>query len=210
MSNVYGCTFVLCLTLALTLGACSNDSRSETGDSPSSPASSVSSTSLDETVTTAVAELGAEFVRFIHPDEWAAVRAECLGEEGWIVEITIDGGIRFPDVTPEQSVEMEAADERCGERFPVDPKYRQPLSQQQLEFLYMWYIEVNIPCLQAEGYTDFDAPSLDTFLEGFATGNVWTPIDDIFDDIRLQGPNALAALYEACPAGPPVDELYSS
>lgn len=153
----------------------------------------------------------AEFVRYIHPDEWAAVRAECLEEEGWLVEITVDGsGIRFPEVTPEQSIEMAAADERCGDRYPVDPKYRQPLSTSQLQFLYNWYNEVSIPCLEGEGYSGFDPQSLDAFIEGYSRGNAWTPVDDIFEQLRTEGPNALARLYQKCPAGPPVDDLYSS
>lgn len=121
------------------------------------------------------------------------------------MEITIDGGIEFPEVTPEQSVEMEAANDRCGERYPIDPRYRQSLTEEQLKFLYNWYLEENIPCMEAEGYTGFEPPSLERFIETWGTVEQWVPVDDISG--QLQG--RLPALYSQCPPGPPVDDLFS-
>lgn len=192
------------------LAACTGAQPAEIGQ-PEAPDETGSSADVIPTSTspTATPTTNVELVRYIHPDEWALTRQECLEEEGWIVEISIDGGIKFPDVTPEQSVEMEAANDRCGERYPIDPKYRQPLSEEQLAFLYDWYIEVNIPCMEAEGYIGFDPPSLDRFIETGGTVEQWTPIDDITDQIETRGGDTLPALYAVCPPGPPVDELYA-
>jgi hypothetical protein len=159
--------------------------------------------------TTTGSEPAADFERYIHPDEWAVVRQACLRDEGWVVEITVDGGIRFPEVTPEQSVEMEAANDRCGERYPIDPKYREPLTEEQLAFLHTWYLEENIPCMEAEGYTGFEPPSLERFIETWGTVDHWVPVDDITGQLQSAGADALPALYAQCPPGPPVDDLYS-
>lgn len=74
------------------------------------------------------------------------------------MEVTIDDGIKFPDVTPEQSVEMEAANDMCKALYPIDPKYKQPLTKAQLAYLYDWYLTEAIPCLEGEGYAGFDPP----------------------------------------------------
>lgn len=50
------------------------------------------------------------------------------------MQVTPDGGIQFPDVTPEQSVEMEAANDLCAQKYPVDPRYRQPLTEHSWGF----------------------------------------------------------------------------
>lgn len=146
-----------------------------------------------------------ELVRYIHPDEFPVVIGTCIEDEGWPVEISRDGGIYFLPVAPELEEDKQAAYQRCLERYPVDPVYLQPLTDEQLEFLYQWYLTESIPCLEAQGYRGFDPPSLGTFLESEDIDR-WRPYE-----VVLSGPETSMgewyALNEECPQNPPVDEL---
>lgn len=176
-------------------------------DEPSTTATTTTETTTSTAPVEVTVTTTADFVRFIHPDEWTVVLAQCLTDHGWPVTTTPDGGIKYPNVGNAQQSEMQADDELCGRMFPVDPKYRQPLTVEQLTFLYDWFVNESIPCLEAEGYTNFDPPSLDVFIDTYDTEG-WSPYRDLNTD--QLGPGAWYALQEACPQGPPVDELFGS
>lgn len=143
------------------------------------------------------------FIRFIHPDEWTALMVSCLAEEGWTVTTSPDGGVLFPEVTEEQAVEMENANDLCWERYPVDPKYRQPLTREQLTILYNWHVNTTIPCMEAEGFTGFDPPSLESFIENYEQ-EAWSP----YTDVNVSGQIAQRPAGSACPQLPPIDVLF--
>jgi hypothetical protein len=150
-----------------------------------------------------------EVVRYVNPDEWASTQADCLKDEGWIVEITPDGsGLKFPDVAPEQAGDMEAAADRCLARYPVDPRFYQPLDDDQLELVYDWYVNTEMPCLTDLGYSGFEPPSLETFKETWTTQSHWDPVPDVIDQIDANGPDVLSYVYRDCPRYPPMEELF--
>lgn len=140
------------------------------------------------------------FVRFIHPNEWTDIRVSCMAEEGWTVTTSPDGGVFFPKVTEEQAAEMEKASDLCGERYPVDPKYLQPFTREQLTILYDWHVNTTIPCMEAEGFTGFDPPSLESFIETYEQ-EAWSPYSDVFGQIEQRGGTA-------CPELPPIEVLF--
>lgn len=131
----------------------------------------------------------------------------CMIDAGWPVTTTPDGGIEFPDRPEDQNPVLEADWELCREKFPVDPKYRQPLTVDQLTFLYNWFVNESIPCLEGEGYTDFDPPSLDVFIDTYDTEG-WSPYRDLNTDQLPMG--GWYSLTETCPQNPPVDELFGN
>lgn len=207
------------LALSLVLAACTGGSvagsSTSTTSAPFDDVSTVpsSTTSLDSTTsTTPVSETTftttADFVRFIHPDEWTVVRSQCITDHGWPVTTTPDGGIEFPDIAEDQQPEMQAAVELCEQMFPVDPRYRQPLTVEQLTFLYNWFLTESIPCLKEQGYSDFDPPSLGVFIDTYDTEG-WSPYRDLNTD-QLPSMGSWYALQETCPQGPPVDDLFGS
>jgi hypothetical protein len=104
---------------------------------------------------------------------------------------------------------MQAAVELCGQMFPVDPKYQQPLTESQLEFLYNWFIIETIPCLEEEGFSGFDPPSLDVFQDTYETQG-WGPYRDIAEQLDALPMGGWYRLTEACPQNPPVDDLFGS
>lgn len=177
---------------------------SATPDSQAStlvPTTTTSASGHTTTVPAVTVTTTDNFIRFIHPDEWTAIRVSCLAEEGWTVTTSPDGGVLFPDVSEEQAVEMENANDLCGERYPVDPRYHQPLTREQLTILYDWHVNTTIPCMEAEGFTGFDPPSLETFIETYEQ-EAWSPYTDVFAEIE-QRPTGTA-----CPELPPIDVLF--
>lgn len=201
------------LTLGVVLGACGFGlGGTQDGSSPETSPPPVTSDDSEATTTTSapgvtVSTTG-DFVRFIHPDEWTLIRSTCLVEAGWPVDTTPDGGIDFSGIPSGQQSGLEAAIELCDRRFPVDPRYRQPLTETQLTILYNWYVTESIPCLEGEGFTGINPPSLDVFLDTYETEEHWAPYLDISSQLQQLQPGRWYDLNEACPQNPPVDELF--
>ena len=143
----------------------------------------------------------------IHPDEWTVVMSRCITDEGWPVEVSPDGGITFLPVPPEQEEEKQAAQERCSQWYPVDPRYRQPLTDEQLEILYRWHVDVAIPCLEDRGFTGFDPPTLERYIETYLTQDHWAPYGDI-DSQLTQRVDEWYQVNEECPQTPGVAALF--
>jgi hypothetical protein len=103
----------LVFLVACLLVACTD---AVSGDEPTSTTAGVdepSTTTTTETPTsTAPAEVTvtttADFVRFIHPDEWTRIMESCMIDAGWPVTTTPDGGIEFPDRPEDQNPVLEA------------------------------------------------------------------------------------------------------
>lgn len=137
----------------------------------------------------------------IHPDEWTVVMSKCISDEGWPVEMSPDGGITFLPVPADQEAEKQAAQERCSQWYPVDPRYRQPLTYEQLEILYRWHVDVAIPCLEDRGFTGFNPPTLERYIETYLTQHHWAPYGDI-DSQLTQRHDEWYQVNEECPADP--------
>lgn len=203
-----------CLILPLMmLGGCTASVDSDLGSSLPPPAAQMTTLDADTSSTTntapAVTVTTTEnFVRFIHPDEFAVVMVSCMADEGWTVTTTFDGGVKFPQVTEEQAVEMEAAVWLCRrEKYPTDPRYRQPLTPEQLTILYDWHVNQTIPCMEAEGFTGFDPPSLESFIENYEQ-DPWSPYTDVDGQIRQLPEGGWQHIVETCPTVPPIDLLF--
>ncbi|MGA7096543.1 MAG: hypothetical protein WB245_03140 [Acidimicrobiia bacterium] len=211
VASLTAVVFLVAVLLVACTDAGSGGEATSTTRGVDEPSATTTTTTTETTTSTAPVEVTVttteDFVRFIHPDEWTLVRSQCMIDKGWPVTTTPDGGISYTHIGEDQQPEMQADDELCGRMFPVDPKYRQPLTVEQLTFLYDWFVNESIPCLEAEGYTNFDPPSLDVFIDTYDTEG-WSPYRDLNTD--QLGPGAWYALQEACPQGPPVDGLFGS
>lgn len=131
---------------------------------------------------------------------------QCMVESGWPVATTPDGGIEYPEVTPEQADKMVADFDGCNhEKFPIDPNYLEPYTESQMTYLYQWYLDESIPCLEDLGYDGFDPPSLNVFIDTFETPTRWAPYLDIDNEQIPTG--AWYTLNEECPQYPPAEDI---
>jgi hypothetical protein len=145
----------------------------------------------------------AEFVRYLHPDEWATVRSRCLDEQGFRAEVTPDGGLRF-DYPPEQQEALHKADYRCEVMYPIHPLFHQPLNADQLALLYDYYLDSVKPCLEGEGYEIAEPPTLETFIADYNRDDAWSP----YRSVPVVPMNEWYELQDRCPQDPPLEMLY--
>ena len=102
-----------------------------------------------------------EFVRYISPDEWRRIRAQCFRDRVFDADETFYGGISFdrvPGDLPGRERRIQEAEYRCLVMYPVHPRYRQPLSPAQIRVIYDYYIDSLVPCLRRRGLEIPDPP----------------------------------------------------
>jgi len=118
-----------------------------------------------------------EIVRLLMPEEWAPVTAECLRTQGFPdVTARFDGGVTPGTLAQGQLGAYQLATYTCAAMYPIDPKYRQPLDEQQLRALYDHYAGPLTACLEGIGLSVADPPSFEVFKETFATAETWNPV----------------------------------
>jgi hypothetical protein len=148
-----------------------------------------------------------EFVRYIGPDEYGRVHAQCFRDHGIDAEETFGGGISFervPDDLPGRERLLQEAEYRCMVMYPVHPRYRQPLTPAQIRVIYDYYIGSLVPCLRRRGYQVEDPPEWETFLARFGTSQDWTP----YQFLTQPSMEEWQAINEACPRFPRTSAIY--
>jgi hypothetical protein len=140
-----------------------------------------------------------EFVRHLQQDEWATVQSGCMAEQGFPdVKPTPDGGLSFGDVPDSQGEAFWTSRYICFLKFPLDPKYSGPLTEDRLKVLYDYYVSSLIPCLEAEGYAISDPPSKSVFIDQYQEAS-WSPYLDAMNPSSQQEWYRINA---ACPQWP--------
>mgnify|MGYP001085546073 CR=1 FL=1 len=140
-------------------------------------------------------------VRLITLDEWAPTQITCLSEEGYDASFTPDGqGIQYPKFTePALTDALNLAIYTCEVRYPVSPRYMQPLSHAQLERLYDYRSGELVKCLANEGVEiSSPPPSKEVFVESNGDWSPYaefTPTDEQIRDLPKQCPQTPADLW---------------
>lgn len=134
-----------------------------------------------------------EVVAVMDLEEYQPQLVACVREEGF-PEATIDpmGGIGYEG---SQLDAYELAMYICRARYPLDPKYYEPLNDEQLGKLYDYYVTELVPCLEGEGYSTPPAPSRQSFVDNHLT-EPWIVYDDVPDSLSE---SAWYRLNEVCP-----------
>lgn len=140
-------------------------------------------------------------VRFVSSEEYAAVVSQCLIDQGYGAHPNDTGGIKF-DLVPEEQVEaQEVAFYVCQAKYPLDPKYVQPINDERLTWLRDYFEQVLVPCYAEHDVTTSPVPSAQTFIESWGTQNQWVPLRGVSIEPAQQ-----EALEEDCPTVP--DEFW--
>lgn len=136
-------------------------------------------------------------VRYVTPEEWAPALAACLTSEGFETTTHADGGIRVGTIPPEQAEAQAIAVFSCSLRYPVDPQHAVPLNDDQLYYLYDYFLSELVPCLEESGYSISAAPTWQVFQETFHSAP-WSP----YDDVSPIDEGDWLAINEDCPQQP--------
>lgn len=212
MTYVRSVSATVLLVLALLVSACSSEGA-EQAPRPSDPTSSGSLTG-DNGATTGGSAATTEgqspdFVRFIQPEEWQEVSIDCLRAEGFSVTALRDGGISYENVPESQAEAVTEATALCQRKYPIDPRFEQPLTQAQREYLYGFYLE-SISCLERLGFSDIVAPSRETFVETYGGEGSWSPFLEAYEQNQAGVGGSWTQVVETCPQQPATDELYAA
>jgi len=144
-------------------------------------------------------------VRFVEPDEYGRVIAQCVRDQGFDATETFDGGVSYGAVPDDQTRAQREAIYRCEVQYPLHPRYLQPFTEDQIRTVYRYYVNELTPCLEAEGFAVGDPPSEETFIATYGTADMWSPYDSI---LRGVSPEEWQQINERCPQEPPLEDLY--
>ncbi len=137
----------------------------------------------------------AQVVRYVSPIEQGAAIAPCVEDAGYTIEVSPDGSYKVGEgLGPEFYEAISSAVEACRARFPIDPSYLEPLSQEAIERAYALLRDDIHPCLAEEGVQPPILPSLERYAETIATPETFVPtavIQELEDDRYLE-------IFEKC------------
>ena len=88
----------------------------------------------------------------------------------------------------------------CSARFPLNASVYRPLNDKQLNYLYSYYVDELVICLESEGYSVDGIPSRQTFFEN---PGAWAP----YSGIPYTDEAEWKRINRACPQAPG-DEIY--
>jgi len=112
-------------------------------------------------------------VTFVDRDNWGNVVVECMTAAGYSGYQSVGGGGISYSGQP-------APDERyalllCVSQWQIDPTQSGVLNDAELGYLYDFYRETTVPCMQLVGLTVREAPTKAEFIE---QGGAWIPFAD--------------------------------
>lgn len=124
----------------------------------------------------------------------------CLGEEGFPqVSVRPDGALESGPMPKEQQEPYAVSTWKCMAQYPFEPRFNQELSEEQITEIYEYYAGPLTACLQDAGYEISEAPSKNTFVEGYYTApDLWNPFADVVASAEKSN-----ELHRTCPAYPP-------
>jgi hypothetical protein len=150
-----------------------------------------------------------EPIRAVSPNEVGPVRGACLQHRGIDVTIGSDGSsLYFQGIPQEQQERLQEEQAICKALYPLDDAYSGPLNEEELGRLYDFYVGSLVPCLEAEGYSGFEPPSLDTYVESYGTESEWMPYTDIIHLVDAMSEGKRQALFGNCPQAPSSEYLF--
>ena len=112
-----------------------------------------------------------ERIRIVSMGEAEAVHRQCMVEAGYerfnVITAAIYGGA---------GKEQRLAIYTCIAQYPTPPASFGLFSEAQLDYLYDYYMQVTVPCLEANGMAVAAIPSREDFLvPSTQLKQVWTP-----------------------------------
>lgn len=125
---------------------------------------------------------------------------DCLGEKGFPGTRQPDGSV-LTETTPDQADQRRIAGEECMdaalEKFPLPAE-----TEEFKRTLYAEEVET-VRCLQDNGVTVSDVPSIQTYVENYAGPSRWSSWGSITPDTQPElfagDLTKLSALQAACP-----------
>lgn len=137
--------------------------------------------------------------RYVSRSEAARVQAECIAALGFPATARDDGGIEFGYIPDEQAEAQSVALYTCRARFPLDPVYSQPFSEEETTYLYEYVRDFLLPCISEQGFETPPLPSRTQFAESLTGSAEFNP----FEFVNAQATaDQFTSVVSACPEFP--------
>ena len=110
--------------------------------------------------------------------EVTALEVQCANDQGYPVTVIPPGnGIGYNQVVLDQQLMAVGVVQACMAGLHIPPS--EPMTQEQVTRFYYQQIDTKA-CLEAEGYTVDDPPSLDAFIDSYMGGqDIWTAYNSV-------------------------------
>ena len=137
--------------------------------------------------------------------------ASCMRADGFPVEVSPTGGLRYSTPPAAQARAWALAMNTCIAQHPVDPSYTQDWSEPQLRLVYDYWDQYLIPCLEAQGFTvdTSTRPSKESFVTAFFTPgrHDWWPLQATMRGVPEE---RQTQVVQTCPELPPQDVFWGT
>ena len=149
-----------------------------------------------------------DVVRVVTSAEYNEIWPGCMEEQGFPTS-TDQFGQPWIKFEREHEADVELASYICEAKYPMEQKYYDPYTDEQLRTLYDWRVGTNMPCLRSHGLEPSDPPSFESFVAEYrSTGyKTWSP--KTAPELVVP-PEKRDIVDEECPDTPPEEILYPS
>ena len=120
--------------------------------------------------------LVAERIAFTTRDSWASAQVSCLIAAGLDAR-EVSGGFAIDSNGELSNAEGLDAQLTCLGQYPVDPRTEGFLSDAQALYMYDYFTQRLVPCLELLGYAIPPAPARDSYVHLLRVGVPWTPYE---------------------------------
>ncbi len=103
----------------------------------------------------------------VTPEEWIFAYVKCMNNEGFDNYTLVDGGYSFNNGSAARSDDEVIADYLCNTRYEIDGQFDSLYNEAQLDYLFTYYQQILVPCVQLLGYDVVDAPTRAQFADNW-------------------------------------------
>ena len=119
-----------------------------------------------------------EIIERLPLEEAIARQTQCLDDAN-LPGVTVRGPGEWMYDAPQEDPVGNAAQVQwwlCTQLWPAEDNFDWMLSEQQLDWLYSFYLKRFVPCLRVVGFEPVDFPSREVFVEGNGSP-IWIPYE---------------------------------
>lgn len=140
-------------------------------------------------------------VRLVTPSELMPTLESCMHEQGWPdVRATDDGGLESGSIPTSQAEVYDLALYTCKASYPLEERFTQPFSADQIIDLYDYLTDEAVPCLEKLGYTVSPPSSKEEYVDRYLAGTAWDPFAEASESVASN--EEWTKLVTTCPQVP--------
>lgn len=142
-----------------------------------------------------------DVVRVVEPEERPAVFSQCMGDAGFPPS---PNGTFY--ATEEQTPAFNLAFYTCTAQYPIDDRYLQARTESQLRFIYDYWLDEELPCLERLGHPIPPPPTFETVVGTAESADRYAISGEL---LKTMGQSEMESVLAACPEEPRAADVYA-